>query len=81
MQFIRVVEVLLKKTLFDDENFRRACIGTACYILKVGIMKEDTVEISMLSMQVLLNALGLKYSITSLDRFFTLSVHAFLGFP
>lgn len=81
MQYIRVTEILLKKTLIDDENFRRASVGTACFILKVGILKEDTVEISMLSMQVLLNSLGLKHSLQVLDRFFTLSVHAFLGFP
>jgi hypothetical protein len=50
MQFIRTVELLIKKTLVEDESLRKACVFTAIYILRIGINKEDTVEIAMLSM-------------------------------
>jgi hypothetical protein len=81
LSFIRTVDVLLKHKIVEEECFKKAIVMTSVYVLRIGIESKDTVELSIFSLQILLNALGLKLTINSLDRFFSLAVHAFLNFP
>ncbi len=53
------VELLIKENLVEDQYFKTSLIMMAIYVLKLGIEKEDTVEIAIFSMQLLLNAIGL----------------------
>ena len=49
-------------------------------MLKLGTNDEDIVDMSIYSLQILLNAIGLKHTIRYLDRFFSIAVHAFLKY-
>ena len=51
------------------------------YVLKIGIEDPDLVEHSIFSMQLILNAIGLSYSLPYLNRFLALAVQAYLKFP
>lgn len=81
MRFILAVEYLIKNQVFDDLYFRSALVTMAIYVLKIGVESEDTVEISVFSMQILLNAIGLNNSMIYLDKFCSIAVQAYLKFP
>ena len=50
MQFIRVVEIIFKNGLCDNENFRAAIIYHAIHVLKLGIEDHDIVDMSVYSL-------------------------------
>jgi hypothetical protein len=81
MQFIITVELLIKNSFAEDEYFKQAIINTAFYVLKKAIENEETVEVAIFSMQILLNAIGLKESMPVLSKFCSIAVQAFLKFP
>lgn len=81
MQFIITVELLIKNNLVEDEYFKAAIVNMTIYVLKLGIESEETVEISIFSMQILLNAIGLKDSMPYLSKFCSIAVQAYLKFP
>jgi hypothetical protein len=74
MQFIIAVELLIKNNIVEDEYFKAALVAITIYVLKIGIESEDTVEISIFSMQILLNAIGLKESLPYLNKFCSIAV-------
>lgn len=80
MQFIRIVEILFKNNLCENENFKEAIIYQVIYVLKLGTEDNDIVDMAIYSLQILLNAIGLKHTIKYLDRFFSIAVHAFLKY-
>lgn len=80
MQFIRMVEIIFKNRLCDNENFKAAIIYQVIYVLKLGIEDPDIVDMSIYSLQILLNAIGIQSTIRHLDRFFAIAVNAFLKF-
>jgi hypothetical protein len=80
MQFIRIVEIIFKNNLCENENFKNAIIYEVIYVLKLGTEDEDIVEMSIYSLQILLNAIGIKHTIKYLDRFFSIAVRAFLKY-
>ncbi len=49
-------------------------VNMTIYVLKLGIESEETVEISIFSMQLLLNAIGLKDSMPYLSKFCSIAV-------
>jgi hypothetical protein len=74
MQFIITVELLIKNNLVDDEYFKAALVNMTIFVLKLGIESEETVEISIFSMQILLNAVGLKDAMPYLSKFCSIAV-------
>ena len=48
--------------------------------MKIGIEDEDIVEMSIYSLQTLLNAIGIIDTINHLDKFFSIAVSAFLKY-
>jgi hypothetical protein len=74
MQFISTVELLIKHNIVEDEYFRASMVNMTIYVLKLGIESEETVEISIFSMQLLLNAIGLKDSMPYLSKFCSIAV-------
>lgn len=80
MQFIRIVEIIFKNGLCDNENFKVAIIYQVIYVLKLGIEDQDIVDMSIYSLQILLNAIGITSTIRHLDRFFSIAVNAFLKY-
>jgi hypothetical protein len=80
MQFISAVELLIKHRIVEDEYFRASMVNMTIYVLKLGIESEETVEISIFSMQLLLNAIGLKDSMPYLSKFCSIAVQAYLSF-
>lgn len=80
MQFIRIVEIIFKNGLCDNENFKVAIIYQVIYVLKLGIEDQDIVDMSIYSLQILLNAIGITSTIKHLDRFFSIAVNAFLKY-
>jgi len=80
MQFIRIVEIIFKNKICENENFKNAIIYQAIYVLKLGTEDEDVVDMSIYSLQILLNAIGIKHTIKYLDRFFSIAVHAYLKY-
>lgn len=80
MMFIRIVEIIFKNGLCENENFKNAIIYKVIYVLKLGTEDEDIVEMSIYSLQILLNAIGIKHTIKYLDRFFSIAVHAYLKY-
>ena len=81
MQFIIAVELLIKNNIVDDEYFKASMVNMTIYVLKLGIESDETVEISIFSMQILLNAIGLKDSMPYLNKFCSIAVQAYLMFP
>ena len=65
----------------DDKFFKASIISSGLYVLNLGIEKEDTVDISIYALQVLLNAIGIRASMDYFDRVFSLVVHAYLNYP
>lgn len=80
MQFIRIVEIIFKNQLCEIDCFKNAIIYQVIYVLKMGTEDEDIVEMSIYSLQILLNAIGIKHTIKYLERFFSIAVHAFLKY-
>lgn len=80
MKFIRIVEIIFTFKLCENQNFRRAIIYQVIYVLKIGIEDEDIVEMSIYSLQTLLNAIGIIDTINHLDKFFSIAVSAFLKY-
>ena len=78
MQFIVAVELLIKNNIVEDEYFKASLVNMTIYVLKLGIESEETVEISIFSMQLLLNAIGLKDSMPYLSKFCSIAVQAYL---
>jgi hypothetical protein len=74
------VELLIKHNIVEDEYFRASMVNMTIYVLKLGIESEDTVEIAIFSMQLLLNAIGLKDSMPYLSKFCSIAVQAYLTF-
>jgi len=50
MQFIRIVEIIFKNKLCDNENFKNAIIYQVIYVLKLGTEDEDVVDMSIYSL-------------------------------
>ena len=73
MKFIRIVEIIFQNKLCDQENFKQALIYQVIHTLKLGIEDADIVDMSIYSMQTLLNAIGLTDTIAYLDRFFAIA--------
>ena len=71
----------MKNGLVEDEYFKAAMVNMTIYVLKIGIESEETVDISVFSMQILLNAIGLKESMPYLSKFCSVAVQAYLKFP
>jgi len=80
MQFIRIVELIFKHNLCENENFKISIIYQVIYVLKLGTEDEDIVDMSIYSLQILLNAIGIRHTIKYLERFFSIAVHAFLKY-
>lgn len=80
MQFIRIVEIIFKNNLCENENFKNSIIYQVIYVLKLGTEDEDIVDMSIYSLQILLNAIGIRHTIKYLERFFSIAVHAFLKY-
>jgi hypothetical protein len=74
MQFISTVQVLIKNGMAEDEYFKAAIVNMTIYVLKLAIESEDTVEVAIFSMQILLNANGLKESMPYLSKFCSIAV-------
>ena len=74
MQFIIAVELLIKNNIVEDEYFKASLVNMTIYVLKLGIESDETVEISIFSMQILLNAIGLKDSMPYLNKFCSIAV-------
>jgi len=81
MQFITTVQLLIKNGLAEDEYFKASIVNMTIYVLKLAIESEDTVEVAIFSMQILLNANGLKESMPYLSKFCSIAVQAYLRFP
>ena len=81
MQFIMTVQILIKNNIAEDEYFKAAIVNMTIYVLKMAIESEDTVEVAIFSMQILLNANGLKESMPYLSKFCSIAVQAYLKFP
>ena len=75
------IELLIKNNIVEDEYFKAAIVNMCIYVLRIGIESEETVEISIFSMQILLNAIGLKESMPYLNKFCSIAVQAHLKFP
>ncbi len=58
----------------EDEYFKAAIVNMTIYVLKLAIESEDTVEVAIFSMQILLNANGLKESMPYLSKFCSIAV-------
>lgn len=80
MQFIMTVQILIKNNIAEDEYFKAAIVNMTIYVLKMAIESEDTVEVAIFSMQILLNANGLKESMPYLSKFCSIAVQAYLKF-
>lgn len=80
MRFVRIVEILFKNKLCENESFKEAIIYQVIYVLKLGAEDEDIVDMAIYSLQIVLNAIGLERTIKYLDRFFSIAVHAFLKY-
>jgi hypothetical protein len=50
MQFIRIVEIIFKNNLCENENFKNAIIYQVIYVLKLGTEDEDVVDMSIYSL-------------------------------
>ena len=50
MQFIRIVEIIFKNGLCDNEQFKVAIIYQVIYVLKLGIEDQDIVDMSIYSL-------------------------------
>ena len=74
MQFIMTVEILIKNHMAEDDFFKASIINTAFFVLKLAIESEETVEVAIFSMQILLNAIGLKESMPVLSKFCSIAV-------
>lgn len=57
-----------------------ALIYQVIHTLKLGIEDADIVDMSIYSMQTLLNSIGLPDTIQYLDRFFAIAVNALLNY-
>lgn len=80
MQFIITVELLIKNNIVEDEYFKAALVNMTIFVLKLGIESEETVEVAIFSMQILLNAIGLKESMPYLSKFCSIAVQAYIKF-
>lgn len=81
MQFIIAIELLIKNNIVEDEYFKAALVNMTIYVLKIGIESEETVEVSIFSMQILLNAIGLREAMPYLSKFCSIAVQAYIKFP
>ena len=68
------MELLIKNNIVDDDYFKAAMVNMTIFVLKLGIECPETVEISIFSMQLLLNAIGLKDSLPYLSKFCSIAV-------
>jgi len=50
IQFIRIVEIIFKNQLCENENFRNSIIYQVIYVLKLGTEDEDIVDMSIYSL-------------------------------
>lgn len=80
MKFIRIVQIIFENKLCVEANFKQALIYQVIHTLKLGIEDADIVDMSIYSMQTLLNAIGLTDTIMYLDRFFAIAVNALLNY-
>jgi hypothetical protein len=53
MQFIRIVEIIFKHNLCENENFKNSIIYQVIYVLKLGTEDESIVDMSIYSLQIL----------------------------
>jgi len=79
--FIRTVQCLLSRGLCFEDHFKQALIVKTFYVLRLTVNSADTVDMGIYSLQILLNAIGLKQSVCYFSKFFSIVTHAYLQYP
>lgn len=77
---MRTVEIIFTNKLCDNASLNSALIYQVIHTLKVGIEDADIVDMSIYSMQTLLNSIGIVDTIAYLDKFFAIAVNALMNY-
>ena len=81
LSFIKTADILIQKNLTGDDHFKQALIVKVLYVLRLAIESEDTVDMGIYCIQIILNAIGMKQTINYFSSVFSTVVHAFLKYP
>ena len=68
------MDVLIQKKLCGEDHFKRALIVQVLYVLRLAVEMADTVELGIFSLQLLLNAIGMKETINYFSSLFSIVV-------